>query len=67
MANLIKEAQVLYDAKGKKTHVLLPFKSYEKLIEYLEDLDDVKAIREVEKEIPIPWEAAKKILSKKRK
>ena len=67
MPNFIKEAQVLYDAKGKKTHVLLPFKSYQKIIEYLDDLDDLKAIKEVEKEVSIPWEEAKKILSKRRK
>ena len=67
MSYKVKEAQVLYDAKGKKTHVLLPFKTYEKLLEYLEDFDDLQAMKEVEHEKPISWEEAKKILAKRRK
>ena len=50
----VKEAQVLYDAKGRKTHVVLPFKTYEKLLEYLEDFEDLQAMKEVEHEKPIP-------------
>jgi hypothetical protein len=61
----IKEAQVLYDAKGRKTHVLLPYKRYEKLIEHIEDLEDIKAAKEVEHEEDIPWEEVKKKLDKK--
>jgi hypothetical protein len=67
MALKLKEARVLYDVRGRKTHVLLPFKTYERMLEYLEDLDDLRAIREVEHEKTIPWEEAKRILSKKRK
>jgi hypothetical protein len=63
----VKEAQVLYDAKGRKTHVLLPFKTYEKLLEYLEDFEDLQAMKEVEDEPDIPWEEAKKRLSKKKR
>jgi hypothetical protein len=63
----VKEAQVLYDAKGRKTHVLLPFKTYEKLLEYLEDFEDLQAMKEVEHEKPIPWEEAKRILAKRRR
>ncbi|MDP2210050.1 MAG: hypothetical protein Q8K98_14940 [Bacteroidota bacterium] len=63
----IKEAQVLYDAKGNKTHVLLPYKRYEKLIELIEDLDDIQAIKEVEHEGDIPWEEVKKKLDKKKR
>jgi hypothetical protein len=62
-----KEAQVLYDARGKKTHVLIPFKRYEKLMEYLEDFEDLQAMKEVEDEPDIPWEEAKKRLSKKKR
>jgi len=63
----IKEAQVLYNARGKRTHVLLPFNAYVKLLEYLEDLEDIQAIKEVEHERLVPWEKAKRILSKTRK
>lgn len=67
MANVIKEAKVLYDAKGRKTHVLLPFKSYQKLLEYLEDLEDIQAMKEVENEPDIPWEEVKRRLAKKKR
>jgi len=63
----VKEEQVLYDARGKKTHVLMPFKRYEKLMEYLEDLDDLHAMKEVEDEPDIPWEEVKRRLSKKKR
>ena len=46
----VKEAQVLYDVRGKKTHVLLPYKKYEKILELLEDAMDLKAMDEVEHE-----------------
>ncbi len=66
MAFRVKEQQILYDAKGKKTHVILPFSSYKRLMSRLEDLEDIKAAREVEHEEDIPWEEAKKRLAKKR-
>ena len=31
------------DAKGKKVSVLLPIKDYQKLLQELEELDDIKA------------------------
>jgi hypothetical protein len=63
----IKEAQVLYDAKGRKTHVLLPYKKYQEVIEMLEDMEDIKSIEEVRSEPDIPFEEVKKkILKKKR-
>ena len=64
--NILKEAHVLYNAKGKKTHVLLPFNSYKKLLEYLEDFEDIRAMKEVGHEKPIPWEEAKRILARRR-
>ncbi|MBI4548980.1 MAG: hypothetical protein HY707_13435 [Ignavibacteriae bacterium] len=67
MTNIVKEAQVLYDAKGKKTHVLLPFKTYEKLLDYLEDLEDFQAMKEAEHEKSIPWAEAKKKLLRRKK
>jgi uncharacterized protein YxeA len=60
----IREEQVLYNARGKKTHVLIPFKRYEKLMEYLEDLEDLQAMKEVENEPDIPWEEVKKSLTR---
>ncbi len=63
----IKEAQVLYDARGRKTHVVIPYKKYKELLSYFEDVDDIKAIEEVKNEKAIPWEKAKKILAKRRR
>ena len=61
----VKEAQVLYDVRGKKTHVLLPYKKYEKILELLEDAMDLKAMDEVEHEKTIPWEEVKRSLKKR--
>ena len=36
------ETQFLTDEKGNRTAVVLPIKKYNKLIEKLEDLDDVR-------------------------
>ena len=64
---MIKEAQVLYDTRGRRTHVVLPYRKYEELLSYLEDASDIKAIEEVKNEKAIPWEKAKKILAKRRR
>ncbi len=61
----VKEAQVLYDIRGKKTHVVLPIKKYEEILELLEDALDSKAMDEVENEKTIPLPEMKKQLRKK--
>jgi flagellar capping protein FliD len=43
------ETQFLTDDKGNRTAVLLPIKKYNKLIEKLEDLEDVKLYDEAKK------------------
>ena len=64
--NAIKEARVLYDAKGRKTHVLLPYHAYAELLERLEDAKDLKAMQEAETDEPnIPWKEFKRKISKK--
>ena len=67
MVKAVKEAKVLYNAKGRRTHVLLPYKAYQELIEHIEDLSDLAAMKEVKHEKPIPWKEAKKILAKRRR
>ena len=42
--------QFITDNSGKKLAVVLPIKDYNKLIEELEDLEDVKAFDEAKKE-----------------
>lgn len=63
---IIREPQVLYDAKGKKTHVVLPFVQYKAMIELMEDALDLKAMKEVESEKSIPWKQAMKKLSRRK-
>jgi len=64
---MIREPQVLYDAKGHKTHVVLPFVQYQAMIELMEDALDLKAMKEVESEKSIPWKQAMKQLSRRKR
>jgi topoisomerase IA-like protein len=62
--------QFLTDENGNKTAVLLPIKKYNKLIEHLEDLEDVKLYDEAKKNddgYRISLEEAFKIIEEKRK
>lgn len=43
------ETQFLTDEKGNRTAVLLPIKEYNKLIEKLEDLEDVRLYDEAKR------------------
>jgi hypothetical protein len=63
----VSEAEIVYDSKGRKRSVILPYRAYREAMAYLEDLDDLQAMKEVEHEKPIPWEEAKRILAKRRK
>jgi len=44
------ETQFLTDANGNKTAVLLPIKKYNKMIEQLEDLHDIKLYDEAKRD-----------------
>ncbi|MBP4140860.1 hypothetical protein MW871_10280 [Flavobacterium sp. I-SCBP12n] len=44
------ETQFLTDEKGNRTAVVLPIKQYNKMIEKLEDLEDVRLYDEAKKE-----------------
>lgn len=63
---MIREPQVLYDARGNKTHVVLPIVQYKAMIELMEDALDLKAMKEVESEKSIPWKQAMKQLSRRK-
>jgi hypothetical protein len=67
MAFKVKEKEILYDAKGRKSHVLLSYNRYKKLTEYIENLEDIKAIEEVRNEPDIPFEEVKKKIFKKKR
>ncbi len=62
--------QFLTDEKGNKTAVLLPIKKYNKMIEQLEDLHDVKLYDEAKSDddgFRISIDDAFKIIEDKRK
>lgn len=64
------KTQFLTDEKGKKTAVLLPIKEYNKLLEKLEDLEDVKLYDEAKRDddgFRISIDDAFKIIEEKRK
>jgi topoisomerase IA-like protein len=64
------ETQFLTDEKGNKTAVLLPIKKYNKMIEQLEDLHDIKLYDEAQKDddgFRISIDEAFKIIEEKRK
>ena len=53
--------QFVVDEKGRRTAVLLPIRQYRKLLDALEDLEDIRAADEARAEggEPIPWEQVK--------
>ena len=64
------EIQFLTDEKGNRTAVLLPIKKYNKLIEQLEDLEDVKLYDDAKKNedgYRISLDEAFRIIEEKRK
>ena len=64
------ETQFLTDEKGNRTAVLLPIKKYNKLIEKLEDLEDVRLYDEAKRDddgYRISIDEAFKIIEDKRK
>lgn len=63
------ETQFLTDEKGNRTAVLLPIKKYNKLIEKLEDLEDVRLYDEAKRDddgYRISIDEAFKIIEEKR-
>ena len=61
--------QFITDSKGKKIAVILPIEDYNKMIEDLEDIDDVRLYDEVKQlnEPSIPIEEAFTLIESKRK
>lgn len=64
------ETQFLTDSKGNKTAVVLSIKKYNKLMERLEDLEDIRAYDEAKKNddgVRIPFDEAIATIEAKRK
>ena len=56
------KTQYITDTAGKKVSVILPIQDYEKIMEELEELEDIKAYdrAKARKSEPIPFEQAVK-------
>lgn len=63
------KTQFITNDSGKKLAVILPISRYRKMIEELEELDDIKAYDEAKKdnEPSIPIDEAFEMIEKKRK
>ncbi len=62
--------QFVIDSNGEKLAVILPIKDYQKLLEALKELQDIKAYNEAKKNDTgerIPMEEAFKMIEAKRK
>jgi len=56
-------ARYIVDADGKRTEVVLPIVLYERLLEELEELEDIRDFDEAMKDHDfVPWEEVKKQL-----
>lgn len=62
----VREAEIVYDSKGRKKKVILPYKAYLEAIAYIEDVDDLRAMKEAESGEPsiLLEDLKKKILKK---
>ena len=63
------EIQYLTNAKGKKKAIVLPIKMYEKILDKLDELEDIRLYNEAKKneESYIPIDEAFEIIETKRK
>ena len=60
------EARYVVDENGERVSVILPVEEYERLIEALEELEDIRAYDEAKAELEcgedevVPWEKVKR-------
>ena len=63
----LPKPKFIVNEKGKKISVVLDIKTYNQLIEELEDIIDNRLMDEVENEPTVPWEEVKESLRKEGK
>lgn len=63
------KTQFITDTKGNKISVILPIRDYEKMMDDLEELEDIKAYDQAKarKSDPVPFDQAVKELDQLRK
>ncbi len=62
----LKKPTYIIDQNGKKKGVILDMKAYQTLMEQLEDLNDLKYVKEHLSEEAIPYKTARKRLFSKK-
>jgi low affinity Fe/Cu permease len=65
--NLKLNEKIVYDKRGRKKDVIIAYPEYRKLMELVENLDDIQGMKEVEKEDTVPWEHVKMRLGRQGK
>ena len=66
VTRFVREAEIVYDSRGRKKKVILPYKAYKEAMAYIEVIDDLRAMKEAETDEPsIPLEDLKKRILKK--
>ncbi len=64
---IVREAEIYYDAQGRKKKVMLPYKTYEEMKALLDDAYDNSKMDEVAMRPRVPYrEARKKLFPSKR-
>ncbi|MDQ4105816.1 MAG: hypothetical protein M3157_01395 [Actinomycetota bacterium] len=64
--------QYVVDEQGRRVSVVLPVEEYERMVEELEELEDIRAADEARQEIEsgedelVPWKQAKKRIEEER-
>jgi hypothetical protein len=61
-----KREKPIVDSQGKKTAVVLDIKEYKRILELLEDADDIRYVKERLAEASLPYEAVRKRLAAKK-
>lgn len=59
--------KIVYDKQGRKKEVIISYSNYKMLMKILEDLEDIKAMEEVEAKEVVSWEDVKERLRKQGK
>jgi hypothetical protein len=62
----LKKETYIIDKYGKKKAVIIEMKEYQKLLERLEDLEDIRYVKEHMSEESIPYETVRKRLLRKK-
>ncbi|HEX9756642.1 MAG TPA: hypothetical protein VGB26_02425 [Nitrospiria bacterium] len=63
----LKKETYIVDKRGKKKAVIINMTEYKKLLDRLEDLEDVKYVKEHIAEDSIPYETVRKKIFRKKK